>query len=112
MWTCSVCAKEVDEAEPFCYHCGINRDISGVDAEQIANKRAEPIPVDCARCALPMRYAGARKFHEGSRGWGFWLGDLGELFTHREHYDTYVCTRCGKVEFFLDGLGEEYRSER
>ena len=60
-----------------------------------------------------LRYADAvhGHEHEGSRGWGFWLGDLGELFTNREHYDTYVCTRCGKIELYLDGLGEEYRSE-
>lgn len=52
---------------------------------------------------------GTKKFHEGTRGWGFFLGDLGELFTNREHFDVYVCPRCGKVELFIDGIGEEFR---
>jgi hypothetical protein len=40
---------------------------------------------------------------------GFVLGDLGELFTNREHFDVYVCERCGRVELFVDGIGEEFR---
>lgn len=31
------------------------------------------------------------------------------LFENREHFDVYVCPRCGRVEFFLDGVGEEFR---
>ena len=111
MWTCRVCEKEIEAEQTFCYHCGADRSISSADAARMADKRSEPAPVECLRCAIPMKYAGERKFHEGSRGWGFWLGDVGELFTNREHYDTYVCTRCGKIEFFVDGLGEEYRAE-
>lgn len=109
MWTCTVCAREIEAEESFCYHCGASRETSGVDAARIAEKREGPAPLACSRCANPMRFTGTRKFHEGTRGWGFWLGDLGELFTNREHYDTYVCTRCGKIEFFLEGLGEEHR---
>jgi len=66
-------------------------------------------PISCARCNLPLEYVGTKKFHEGSRGWGFFLGDLGELFVHREHFDVYVCNHCGSVEFFVDGIGEEFR---
>jgi hypothetical protein len=65
--------------------------------------------VSCTRCQVPLQYSGTKKFHEGSRGWGFFLGDLGELFTNREHFDIYVCPKCGRVEFFLDGIGEEMR---
>jgi hypothetical protein len=58
-----------------------------------------------------MRYAGVKKFHEGSRAWGFCLSDLGELFTHREEYDLYVCPHCGRIEMFVDGVGENLRAE-
>ena len=37
------------------------------------------------------------------------LGDLGELFVNKERFDVYCCPRCGRVEFFVDGIGEEYR---
>ena len=39
----------------------------------------------------------------------FFLDDLGELFVNREHFDIYVCSRCGRVELFVDGIGEEFR---
>ena len=66
-------------------------------------------PVSCPRCEMELQYVGTKKFHEGSRVWGFWLGDLGELFVNREHFDVYVCPRCGRVELFIDGIGEEFR---
>ena len=66
-------------------------------------------PMICPRCDTELDYVGTKKFHEGSRGWGFFLGDLGELFVHREHFDIYVCARCGRVELFVDGIGEEFR---
>ena len=69
----------------------------------------KPNPMTCPRCDTELSYVGTKKFHEGSRGWGFWLGDLGELFTHREHFDVYVCQRCGRVELFVDGIGEQFR---
>jgi DNA-directed RNA polymerase subunit RPC12/RpoP len=61
----------------------------------------------CTRCSTPLEYKGTKKFHEGTR-WGA-LGELGELFVNSERFDVYVCTRCGRVEFFVDGIGEEYR---
>jgi hypothetical protein len=27
----------------------------------------------------------------------------------RDRFDMYACPRCGHVEFFLDGVGEEHR---
>ena len=27
----------------------------------------------------------------------------------REHFDIYICLRCGRVELFVDGIGEEFR---
>lgn len=64
-------------------------------------------PIVCSRCNVPLDYVGAKKFHEGTR-WGA-LGDIGELFVKKERFDVYVCPRCGRVELFVDGIGEEFR---
>lgn len=56
---------------------------------------------------MTLEYVGTKRFHEGTR-WGI-LGEVGELFQHREHFDVYTCPRCGRVEFFVDGVGEEFR---
>ncbi len=65
--------------------------------------------LDCLRCRTPLDYLGTKKFHEGTR-WSV-FGDLAELFENREQYDVYVCPRCGKVEMFVDGVGDEQRGE-
>ena len=65
-------------------------------------------PLRCPRCDVEVEYVGTKKFHEGTR-WGV-LGELGELFVKKEHFDVYVCPRCGRVELFVDGIGEEFRS--
>ena len=64
-------------------------------------------PMHCPRCSAPLDYVGTKRFHEGTR-WGV-LGELGELFTNREHFVVYVCPRCGRGELFVDGIGEQYR---
>ena len=63
--------------------------------------------ISCGRCNIIMQYAGTKRFHEGTN-WG-WLGEIGEFFVKKEHFDVYVCPRCGAVEFFVDGIGEELR---
>ncbi len=65
-------------------------------------------PLQCPRCGVELDYVGTKKFHEGTR-WGV-LGELGELFVKKEHFDVYVCPRCGRVELFVDGIGEEFRA--
>ena len=64
-------------------------------------------PMTCARCESDLKYVGTKAFHEGTR-WGV-LGELGELSINRERFDVYVCPRCGRVELFIDGIGEEFR---
>lgn len=66
-------------------------------------------PMRCPRCKVELEYVGTKRFHEGSRVAPFLLGGLGELFVTREHFDVYVCPRCGRVELFVDGIGEEFR---
>jgi hypothetical protein len=61
----------------------------------------------CLRCQTPLEHLGTKRFHEGTN-WGF-LGELGEIFVKREQFDVYMCPRCGHVELFVDGVGEEHR---
>lgn len=55
----------------------------------------------CIRCDGKLVFVGEKDLHEGSRGWGFFLGDVGELFTNREKLEMYACETCGHVELFL-----------
>ena len=64
-------------------------------------------PLQCVRCSTKLDYVGTKRFHEGTR-WGV-LGDLGELLVSRQSFDVFVCPRCGRVEFFIEGIGEEFR---
>jgi hypothetical protein len=64
-------------------------------------------PITCSRCDVELDYVGSKSFHEGARFGA--LGDLGELFVNKESFDVYVCPRCGRVELFIDGIGEEFR---
>lgn len=64
-------------------------------------------PINCVRCDSPLYFLGIREFHEGTRI-GF-LGDIAELFQHREELEMFACGSCGHVEFFVEGVGEEAR---
>jgi hypothetical protein len=68
-----------------------------------------PNPITCPRCDTALQFVGTKKIHEGTN-WGI-LGEIGELFVKRERFDVYVCPRCGRVEFFVDGIGEEFRAD-
>ena len=69
-----------------------------------------PVPTPrCLRCRVELRYLGTRKFHEGTH-WGV-LGELGHLFENSESFDMYACPRCGHVDMFVDGVGEDARPE-
>jgi hypothetical protein len=111
MWTCAKCSEQIEGAFDACWKCGTSKD--GVEDPgfiQQAERGNEPIerhPIYCARCEQALTYMGTKAFHEGAR-WGA-LGDIGELFVHKEKFDVYCCPRCGRVEFFVDGIGEEFR---
>ena len=66
--------------------------------------------VTCPRCGIGLQFQGTKRFHEGTRAWDL-LGGIWELLKNREHYDVYVCERCGRLEFFVDGIGEQLRGE-
>lgn len=59
----------------------------------------------CARCLKPLTSVGERDFHEGTRLWGFALGDIGELLTAGTVLEMWVCENCGHVEFFVPNIG-------
>ena len=66
----------------------------------------QPDEVPAVRDAISTTSAPSRSTR-GTR-WGI-LGDIGELFVNKEKFDVYVCKRCGRVELFVDGIGEEFR---
>lgn len=74
------------------------------------NTRAERDPMTYSRYEAALMFAGTREFHEG-RPWGV-LSNLAEVFVNREKFDIYACPRCGRVEFFIDGIGEEFRPRK
>ncbi|MGQ0637085.1 MAG: hypothetical protein ACT4QC_20945 [Planctomycetaceae bacterium] len=117
MWACPKCSEQVEGNFEVCWNCGTSRD--GTTDPEFANladeagesaeahdKPATP-PISCLRCRCDLDHMGTKSFHEGPR-WGF-IGDLGELFVNKEHFDVYRCPRCGHVEFFIDGVGEQFR---
>jgi len=55
----------------------------------------------CTRCDGRLVFVGKKDFHEGTRAWGFILGDFGELLTGGEDMAMFVCENCGHVEFFV-----------
>jgi hypothetical protein len=63
----------------------------------------------CGGCRIEQRFVGTKRFREGTN-WGA-LGELGHLFEHSESFDVYVCPRCGHVDMFIDGVGEDTRPE-
>jgi hypothetical protein len=66
-----------------------------------------PSPLKCPRCDTELHYGGAKAFHEGTRI-GF-PGELSELLGKSVKFDVYVCTRCGRVELFVDSIGQQLR---
>ena len=80
--------------------------MSGGDTER-KDDVSDTNPISCSRCEKQLDFVGTKRLHEGTN-WGV-LGELGELFVKRERFDVYVCPRCGRVEFFVDGIGEEFR---
>jgi hypothetical protein len=122
MWQCTKCKEQIDEASDTCWRCGTSHDgIEDPSFRRVEDVRDSSVPMvstkhlspksvlACARCELELNYVGTKNFHEGTR-WGI-LGDLGELFVNKEKFDVYCCPKCGRVEFFVDGIGEEFRSQ-
>lgn len=104
-WGCPTCRHVLAPQFTECWQCGYVRGTGGNESIDGLG----PDPMNCPRCDLELEFVGTKRFHEGSRAAPFVLAELGELFVHRESFDVYVCPRCGRVELFLDGTGEEFR---
>ena len=125
MWKCVKCGEKLEDSFDVCWSCGTSKEgvedrefrkADDVLPEQVSEtvvEAAEPEeepkknPIMCPLCRLKLDHVGTKSFHEGKR-WGL-LGDLGEWFVNRERFDVYCCPRCGRVEFFVDGIGEQFR---
>lgn len=109
MWNCKTCGASVDDDSwEACWKCSTSRDATEAEIRE-TKERIEKV-MQCLRCENRMEYAGTKQFHEGGRV-GVW-GNLAELFVGRENYDVYHCKVCGKVEFYIDGIGDEMRGEQ
>jgi hypothetical protein len=127
MWQCIKCGEKIAGNFDTCWNCGTSRDgtddpaflkaddvpataltESVADQQPAATEQLEKNPIFCHRCEEKLDFIGVKKFHEGTRAWDV-MGGFWELFKNREHLDVYMCPRCGRVEFFVDGVGEQFR---
>ncbi len=123
MWKCQKCGESIEQSFDTCWNCGTAEDgtedpsfssVNEFDADPSIertprSKTESKNALTCPRCEKVLTYVGTKKFHEGTR-WGI-LGDLGEPFVNKEKFDVYCCPRCGRVEFFVDGIGEDLRPQ-
>ena len=91
-----------------------NRKTPPPASEAGGKERAEELnklltTINCPRCQTKLDYVGTRRLKE-ERSIAA-LGELGEMYKSGAHefLDVYTCGRCGHVEFFVDGLGDELR---
>lgn len=63
----------------------------------------------CVRCDVDERYLGARRFRQTADSGA--LGGLGQPFAIDQAFDVYVCPRCGHVDMFVGGVGEDTQPE-
>lgn len=109
MWNCRTCGASVeDDSWEACWKCSTAKDATDAEINETRGRISKAMT--CLRCESRMEYAGTKRFHEGSRI-GV-LGNLAELFAGREIYDVYYCTQCGKVELYIDGIGDAMRGEQ
>ena len=112
MWKCKICSAAVeDDACLNCWKCSSPRDLTEVQTTELRQKHEARLSIyrDCLRCDGQMAYAGTKTFREGGGLAGF--DGLGDLFVGSERYDVYFCPSCGKVEFYVDGIGDAMRGE-
>jgi len=94
-WSCPRCGAAVPQESELCGQCGFDSTVP------LAAHPGAHAPERCLRCASPMQFAGTLQLHEGTRMWPVLLGNIGELLVNRKRFETFLCTGCGKVEFFM-----------
>lgn len=104
METCKACGETIEDGYAVCWKCGTGTDGTQPDPTFRAVDAPPPHAADrvlaCLRCGSTMAFVRRMRFHEGGLRPGVLL-DIGHLLAHREHFDTYACAECGKLEFFL-----------
>lgn len=104
-WHCPACGQSNGQAFEVCWNCGTGLDGSPASAgfvrDDVPTARQMERELRCLRCNQAMVSMGELRFHEGSQAAPFLLGNLGELFVHRTHFEGFGCEACGKVELFL-----------
>lgn len=113
MWKCNLCNETIDDDTwETCWKCSAPRSTTPEAADELRAKLESRRKAfqNCLRCDSIMQYSGTRQFHEGAK-LGFWMGNLGELFVNRESFVIYHCPTCGKVEFYIDGIGNDFRND-
>ena len=61
--------------------------------------------MNCLRCSEQMQFLKREKIQLGETTW--FLGDARNLWAGALEVDIYVCTNCGKIEFFMPEPAEE-----
>ena len=69
---------------------------------------AAPPSIACTSCNIPLSLVGAHHLRDGKDNA---LGLLGGMFNDCERLDVYVCPRCGRVDFFVEGLSRQFRQD-
>ena len=103
--TCKNCGETIEVGYTICWRCGTSIDGTPPAGDFVpdalaSSEEGAKRSLACLRCGTDMEFVRRMKLHEGSLLPGLLL-DVGRLFTNREHFDTYACSSCGKVEFFL-----------
>ena len=105
MKTCPKCNTEIEDDFEICWNCCYslteNR-VMDFEKELDADKNeleTNEKKIACLRCNTNLLCSGVYRFHEGTR-YGV-LGNIFELFVHKECFEIYVCPKCGKVEFYV-----------
>jgi len=80
-----------------------------MDAPPRAVGAVSSSPISCLRCSTGLNPVRKKRLQGGSDT-GF-LGAIGDLFVKHEEFSVYTCPRCGHVEFFVAGVGEETRTQ-
>lgn len=61
--------------------------------------------IDCFRCHAPMNYIGREEIQLGRTS--LFLRDIPNLLAGALDVEIYICSKCGKVEFFHVGSTDE-----
>jgi DNA-directed RNA polymerase subunit RPC12/RpoP len=109
MWECQHCRKPNEDNFDVCWNCGTSIDgvrdanferVQGSTTSDESIEEPKSHSLSCPHCRWRLTFVGNKKFV---------LSDLGGVLNHHESFDVYLCRRCGRLEFFLEGVGEEFR---